>query len=174
MPGPTDNRGMPHSDAASPATRALARAKVKHTLHAYEHDPANHHYGEEGAAQLGFSPEVMFKTLVVKLEGSGVRNPLAIGVVPVSGMLDLKAIASAMGAKKATMADPADAQRATGYIVGGISPLGTKKRLPTCIDSSALSHDTMLVSGGRRGLSVELAPADLIRITGATTASIAG
>ncbi|AXE37430.1 Cys-tRNA(Pro) deacylase [Acidipropionibacterium virtanenii] len=165
---------MPHSDAASPATRALARAKVEHTLHAYEHDPTNHHYGEEGAARLGLPPEVMFKTLVVRLEGSGVPTPLAVGVVPVSGMLDLKAFAAAMGAKRATMADPADAQRATGYIVGGISPLGTRKRLPTCIDSSALDHDTMLVSGGRRGLSVELAPADLIRVIGASTAPIAG
>lgn len=164
---------MPHSDAASPATKALARAKVKHTLHAYDHDPSNRHYGEEGVAQLGFSADVMFKTLVVHLEGSGVRTPLAVAVVPVSGMLDLKAFAAAMGAKKASMAEPDVAQRATGYIVGGISPLGQKKKLPTCVDSSALDHEVMLISGGRRGLSVELAPADLIRVIGATTAAIA-
>lgn len=164
---------MPHSDAASPATRALARAKVPHTLHAYGHDPANHHYGQEGVEQLGFSPDVMFKTLVVHLEGSGVRTPLAVAVVPVSRMLDLKAFASSMGAKKAALAEAADAERATGYIVGGISPLGQKKRLPTCVDASALDHDAMLVSGGRRGLSVELAPADLVRVTGAVTAAIA-
>lgn len=164
---------MPHSDAASPATRALARAKVAHTLHSYDHDPENRHFGQEGAAKLGFDPDLMFKTLVVTLEGGGVRHLLAVAVVPVSHQLDLKAFAAAMGAKKAAMADPSLAERTSGYVVGGISPLGMRRALPTCIDSSALDHPTMLVSGGRRGLSVELAPADLVRVAGARTAAIA-
>lgn len=160
---------MPVSDSASPATRALARAGVHHVLHSYDHDPANHHFGDEGAAKLGFDPQVMLKTLVVELSPSG---RLAVGVVPVSRQLDLKAIASVMGAKKAALADPQQAERATGYVVGGISPLGQKRRLPICIDSDALTHPTVLVSGGRRGLSVELDPADLVAVTGARTADI--
>ncbi|QQY15704.1 Cys-tRNA(Pro) deacylase [Cutibacterium avidum] len=162
---------MPASDSASPATKALAKAKVAHVLHSYDHDPSNHHFGDEGAAKLGFDPDIMLKTLIVELAPSG---KLAVAVVPVSGQLNLKAFASAMGAKKATMADPAASERATGYIVGGISPLGQKKRLPTCIDESVLGQPRVLVSGGRRGLSVELSPSDLVAVTGASTAKIAG
>lgn len=115
---------MPASDSASAATKALAKAKIPHVLHSYDHDPSNHHFGDEGAAKLGFDPSIMLKTLVVELVPSG---KLAVAVVPVSRQLDLKAFASAVGAKKVAMADPAAAERATGYIVGGISPLGQKK-----------------------------------------------
>ncbi|MCQ8207698.1 aminoacyl-tRNA deacylase, partial [Cutibacterium acnes subsp. acnes] len=123
----------------------------------------------EGAAKLGFDPSIMLKTLVVELVPSG---KLAVAVVPVSRQLDLKAFASAVGAKKVAMADPAAAERATGYIVGGISPLGQKKRLPICIDESVLGQPRVLVSGGRRGLSVELSPSNLVTVTGAVTAKI--
>ena len=132
-------------------------------------DRSNHHFGDEGAAKLGFDPSIMLKTLVVELVPSG---KLAVAVVPVSRQLDLKAFASAVGAKKVAMADPAAAERATGYIVGGISPLGQKKRLPICIDESVLGQPRVLVSGGRRGLSVELSPSDLVTVTGAVTAKI--
>ena len=146
---------MPASDSASAATKALAKAKIPHVLHSYDHDPSNHHFGDEGAAKLGFP-----------------SGKLAVAVVPVSRQLDLKAFASAVGAKKVAMADPAAAERATGYIVGGISPLGQKKRLPICIDESVLGQPRVLVSGGRRGLSVELSPSDLVTVTGAVTAKI--
>ena len=135
---------MPASDSASAATKALAKAKIPHVLHSYDHDPSNHHFGDEGAAKLGFDPSIMLKTLVVELVPSG---KLAVAVVPVSRQLDLKAFASAVGAKKVAMADPAAAERATGYIVGGISPLGQKKRLPICIDESVLGQPRVLVSG---------------------------
>lgn len=122
----------------------------------------------EAADVLGMDPAQVFKTLMVDVDGS-----LAVGVVPVSGTLDLKAIAAALGAKKAAMADPAAAQRRTGYVLGGISPLGQRQPSPTVIDASALKLASMLVSGGRRGLDIELAPLDLIRLTGAVTAAIA-
>ncbi|MES7146564.1 Cys-tRNA(Pro) deacylase [Cutibacterium acnes] len=160
---------MPASDSASAATKALAKAKIPHVLHSYDHDPSNHHFGDEGAAKLEFDPSIMLKTLVVELVPSG---KLAVAVVPVSRQLDLKAFASAVGAKKVAMADPAAAERATGYIVGGISPLGQKKRLPICIDESVLGQPRVLVSGGRRGLSVELSPSNLVTVTGAVTAKI--
>lgn len=121
----------------------------------------------EAAEALGIAPEKVFKTLMVEVEGR-----LAVGVVPVSGNLDLKAFAMALGAKKASMADPAAAERRTGYVLGGISPLGQRQSSPTVVDVSALDLGTMLVSGGKRGLDVELAPADLIRLTAAVTAAI--
>mgnify|MGYP001759603577 FL=1 len=124
----------------------------------------------KGVAKLGFDPSIMLKTLVVELAPSG---KLAVAVVPVSYQLDFKAFASAVGAKKVTMAAPETAERATGYIVGGISPLGQKKRLPICIDESVLEQPRVLVSGERRGLSVELSPSDLVTVTGAVTAKIA-
>ncbi|MEV7635959.1 Cys-tRNA(Pro) deacylase [Pseudarthrobacter enclensis] len=151
----------------TPATAALAAAGVSCVLHPYAHDPAAASYGAEAADVLGVDPARVFKTLMVEVEGR-----LAVGIVPVSGTLDLKAFAAAMGAKKAAMADPAAAQRRTGYVLGGISPLGQRQPSPTVLDSSALDLDTIFVSGGRRGLDIELAPADLVRLTGAVTAPI--
>ena len=151
----------------TPATAALAAAGVPFVLHPYTHDPAAASYGAEAAEVLGVDPSRVFKTLMVEVEGR-----LAVGIVPVSGTLDLKAFAAALGAKKAAMADPAAAQRRTGYVLGGISPLGQRLPSPTVLDASALALDTLLVSGGRRGLDTELAPADLVRLTDAVTASI--
>ncbi|MEE2522674.1 Cys-tRNA(Pro) deacylase [Pseudarthrobacter sp. J75] len=155
--------------SGTPATVALTAAGVPFVLHPYAHDPAAESYGLEAAEVLGIDQARVFKTLMVEVDGS-----LAVGVVPVSGNLDLKALAGALGAKKAAMADPAAAQRRTGYVLGGISPLGQRQASPTVVDASALDLETMLVSGGRRGLDIELAPADLIRLTGAVTAPIAG
>jgi Cys-tRNA(Pro)/Cys-tRNA(Cys) deacylase len=148
---------------------ALVRAGVAHTLHHYEHDPASDlGYGLEAAAAIGVDPSRVFKTLCVEADGA-----LAVAIVPVDAMLDLKQLASALGAKKATMADPAVAERATGYVVGGISPIGQRRRLKTVLDASAKGFDVVYVSGGRRGLDVGLAPTDLAAVTGATTALIA-
>lgn len=155
------------SAQGTPATAALAAAGVPFILHPYTHDPAAASYGAEAAAVLGIDPARVFKTLMVEVDGR-----LAVGVVPVSGSLDLKAFAAAMGTKKAVMADPAAAQRRTGYVLGGISPLGQRLPSPTVLDASALGLKTMLVSGGRRGLDIELAPADLLRLTNAVTAAI--
>ncbi len=154
------------ASAATPATVALTRAKVPFTVHEYEHDPANHHFGEETVEVMGVDPRRTFKTLVAELTGG--RVPMACAVVPVSGQLDLKALAQATGAKRAAMADPALAQRVTGYLVGGISPLGQKRQLPVFMDDSALGFPTILVSGGRRGFSVELAAADLAKVLDVT------
>ncbi|PNI07956.1 Cys-tRNA(Pro) deacylase [Arthrobacter sp. AFG7.2] len=151
----------------TPATAALTAAGVPFVLHPYSHDPSATSYGAEAAEVLGIDPSRVFKTLMVEVEGK-----LAVGVVPVSGTLDLKAFAAALGAKKAVMADPAAAQRRSGYVVGGISPLGQRLPSPTVLDSSALGLDTLLVSGGKRGLDIELAPADLVRLTEAVTAPI--
>jgi Cys-tRNA(Pro)/Cys-tRNA(Cys) deacylase len=152
----------------TPATVALSKAKVEFTSHAYDHDPAAKSYGLEAAEALGLAPEQVFKTLLVEVDGK-----LTVGVVPVGKQLDLKAIAAAAGGKKAVMADPAAAERTTGYVVGGISPIGQKRALPTVIDATATDHDTVYVSGGRRGLDIGLAPKDLITITNARTAPIA-
>lgn len=154
--------------AGTPATVALARAGVPFTTHAYEHDPAAPSYGLEAAEVLGLPPDQVFKTLFVEVDGR-----LAVGIVPVSRQLDLKAVAAAVGAKKATMADPSVAERASGYVVGGISPLGQRRTHPTVLDESALAYDTVYVSGGRRGLDIGLAPQDLVRLTAATVASVA-
>jgi Cys-tRNA(Pro)/Cys-tRNA(Cys) deacylase len=159
--------GRKSSAQGTPATAALAAAGVPFVLHPYVHDPTATSYGTEAAEALGLAPEIVFKTLMVDVEGR-----LAVAVVPVSGNLDLKAFAAALGAKKAAMADPAAAQRRTGYVLGGISPLGQRQASPTVIDGSALGLRSMLVSGGRRGLDIELAPADLIRLTSAATANI--
>jgi Cys-tRNA(Pro)/Cys-tRNA(Cys) deacylase len=147
---------------------ALTKAKVAFTTHAYEHDPAAKSYGLEAAEALGLAPEQVFKTLLVEVDGK-----LTVGVVPVGKQLDLKAIAAAAGGKKAVMADPAAAERSTGYVVGGISPIGQKRALPTVVDSTAADHPTVYVSGGRRGLDIGLSPADLIAVTRAGTAAIA-
>lgn len=159
--------GRKSSSQGTPATAALAAAGVPFVLHPYIHDPAAASYGAEAAEALGIDPEKVFKTLMVEVEGR-----LTVGVVPVSGNLDLKAFAAALGAKKASMADPAAAERRTGYVLGGISPLGQRQSSPTVIDGSALALETMLVSGGKRGLDIEVAPADLLRLTGGITAPI--
>lgn len=151
----------------TPATVALSRAGIGFTLHEYDHDPRAASYGLEAAAALGIAPERVFKTLLADVEGR-----LTVAVVPVSGQLDLKALARAVGGGKAVMADVAAAQRATGYVVGGISPIGQKRQLPTVVDESALTQPTVFVSAGRRGLDLELAPADLVRITEAITARV--
>ena len=151
----------------TPATVALTRAGVPFTLHPYEHDPRAESFGLEAAEALGVPPERVFKTLLA--EAGGV---LVVGIVPVTGQLDLKALARAVGASKATMADPVAAERSTGYVVGGISPVGQKRALSTVLDDSALGQETVFVSGGRRGLDLELTPADLVRATRATTAPI--
>ena len=156
-----------NASQGTPATAALAAAGVPFVLHPYTHDPSAASYGSEAAEALGIDPSRVFKTLMVEVEGK-----LAVGIVPVSGTLDLKAFAAALGAKKAAMADPAAAQRRTGYVLGGISPLGQRLPSPTVLDSSAVGLRTLLVSGGKRGLDIELAPADLIRLTQAVTAPI--
>lgn len=152
----------------TPATALLAKQKVAHHLHAYDHDPRAESYGLEAVEALGLDRARVFKTLVAEVDGR-----LVVGVVPVTGQLDLKALAAAAGGKKAKMADPAAAQRATGYVLGGISPLGHRSRLPVVIDASASTFETVFCSAGRRGLEVEVAPGDLIRLTGAVVASIA-
>ncbi|NLG23623.1 MAG: Cys-tRNA(Pro) deacylase, partial [Actinomycetales bacterium] len=156
------------SKGGTPATVALERAGVAFVARSYDHDPSADSYGLEAAEALGVPPERVFKTLLVDT-GSG----LAVGIVPVDRLLDLKAIASALGAKKATMADPKVAERSTGYVVGGISPLGQRKALPTVLDATARDFETILVSGGKRGFDLELAPADLAALTRAIFADIA-
>ncbi|WP_406288538.1 Cys-tRNA(Pro) deacylase [Streptomyces sp. NBC_00209] len=151
----------------TPATVALTAAGTAFTVHAYEHDPASPSYGEEAAQALGVSPDRVFKTLIADVDGR-----LTVAVVPVAGSLDLKALAAAAGGKRATMADPAAAERTTGYVRGGISPLGQRKRLPTVLDASSRTHPTICVSAGRRGLEVELSPEDLAALTGAVFADI--
>ena len=155
----------------TPATVALTRACVPHELHPYEHgssQPGGHAaYGLEAVAALGLDAGQVFKTLVARVDGR-----LVVAVVPVSGALDLKALAAAVGAKKAEMADPADAERATGYVVGGISPLGHRSRLDVVVDESATGLDRVWVSAGRRGLQVSLAPADLVAVSAARVAPI--
>jgi Cys-tRNA(Pro)/Cys-tRNA(Cys) deacylase len=152
----------------TPAINAAKQAKVTFQVHEYAHDPKAESYGEEAAEKLGLPLERVFKTLVVSLDGKA----LAVAVVPVSGMLDMKQCAAALGAKKCDMAERKDAERSTGYVLGGISPLWQKKRLRTVIDASAEGFDTVFVSAGRRGLEIELAPADLVRLTGGVFAVV--
>lgn len=156
------------SGKATPATLLLSSEGVPHAVHTYEPPHEGASYGEAVAAALGVEPERMLKTLLAAVDGR-----LSCGVVPVGGELDLKALAGALGGKRAAMAEPAVAERSSGYVVGGISPLGQRTRLPTVVDETVELFDTVVVSGGRRGLSVELAPADLIRLTGALVADIA-
>ena len=146
---------------------ALARAGIPFTVHEYDHDPRHESYGREASEALGVSPDRVFKTLIAEVDGA-----LVTGVVPVEGELDLKALAAASGGKKAVMAQVAAAERATGYVAGGISPVGQRKRLPVVVDSSAMRFGTVFCSGGRRGLEIELAPADLVRAAGAKVAGI--
>jgi Cys-tRNA(Pro)/Cys-tRNA(Cys) deacylase len=152
----------------TPATALLAKQQVPHQVHEYAHDPRSASYGSEASELLGLPAARVFKTLVAEVDGA-----LTVGVVPVAGQLDLKALAAAAGGKKAKMADVAAAERATGYVAGGISPLGHRKRLPVVLDSSVNDHETIFCSAGRRGLEIELAPADLARLANATVAPIA-
>lgn len=145
----------------TPALDLLKKARAEHRVHSYEHDPKSASYGLEAAEKLGIDPVQVFKTLLASSE----KGELLVAVVPVVGTLDLKALAHAAGVKKCEMADPAAAQRATGYLVGGISPLGQKKRLRTFIDQSAQQFATIHVSAGRRGLEIELAAAVLAEHT---------
>ena len=154
--------------ASTPATVALKAAAIPFTEHAYEHDPANRNFGEEAATVLGIGPDQVFKTLMVDVDGS-----LTVAIVPVTGKLDLGALAAAVSGKRATMADPAVAERKTGYLVGGISPIGQKTSLPTVLDETAELFDTVFVSGGKRGFDIELSPSDLIAVTSAIVAAIA-
>ncbi|MCK7550610.1 MULTISPECIES: Cys-tRNA(Pro) deacylase [Marinobacter] len=147
----------------TPAINAARNASIDYTLHEYPHDPGSASYGHEAADKLGVAPDRVFKTLVVAIDG----RELAVGVVPVSAMLNLKQIARAAHGKKAAMADKQHVQRSTGYVLGGVSPLGQKKPLKTFIDHSAEQFDTVFVSAGRRGLEIELSPRDLARLTGA-------
>jgi Cys-tRNA(Pro)/Cys-tRNA(Cys) deacylase len=147
---------------------ALRAAGVAHTLHEYAHDPRSDSFGLEAAAELGLDPDRVYKTLMANADGR-----LVVAVVPVSGRLDLKALARAVGASKAAMADVREAERATGYVAGGISPFGQKKQHPTVVDETVELWDTVYVSGGRRGLDVEIAPADLVEVTGAIVADVA-
>lgn len=158
---------MAKQKSGTPATTALDRAGIPYQLHPYEHADAETHFGDEAAAKLGVDPAVIFKTLVVDT-GSG----LAVAVVPVAGQLDLKAMAGALSVKKVAMADPAVASRSSGYVVGGISPVGQRTALPTVIDDSVVALESVMVSAGRRGLQVSLAPADLVAVTGARLAAI--
>ena len=152
------------SRQGTPATIALDLAGVPYTVHPYDHDPRAASFGLEAAAELGVDPARVFKTLLASLDGT-----LVVGIVPVSGQLDLKALARALGGSKAAMADVADAERVTGYVAGGIAPIGQKRRLRTVLDATALDHPTIYVSGGRRGLDLEIDPADLVAITEAMT-----
>ncbi|MEU8077524.1 Cys-tRNA(Pro) deacylase [Catellatospora citrea] len=152
----------------TPATALLTKQKVKHTLHPYEVSPDSPNYGALVADAIGADPARVFKTLVTEVDGA-----LTVAVVPVTGEIDLKALAAAAGGKKAAMADRDLAEKTTGYVRGGISPLGQRKRLPTVIDQSALDADLIYVSAGKRGLQLRLAPTDLVRLTSATLAPIA-
>jgi len=153
---------------STPATVALRAAGITFIEHTYDHDPANRNFGDEAASALDLDPDRVFKTLMVDVDGA-----LAVAIVPVTGKLDLGAFAAATGGKRAVLADPAIAERRTGYVVGGISPIGQKSAHPTVLDETAELYDTVFVSGGRRGFDIELAPADLVAATGATIAAIA-
>jgi Cys-tRNA(Pro)/Cys-tRNA(Cys) deacylase len=155
------------SAGGTPATLALTRAGITFTLHEYAHDPRATSYGSEAAEALGLDPDRVFKTLLAEVDGN-----LVVAVVPVGGWLDLKALARAFGGRKAAMADPKDAERSTGYVVGGIAPVGQRRRLPTVVDESAAAYDVVYVSAGRRGLDLGIAPADLVAVTGAITAGV--
>jgi len=158
---------------STPATVALRAAGIAFTERSYLHDPAVTDFGREAADALGVEPDRVFKTLLALVEGGSVDGRLVVGIVPVTGKLDLKSLAGAVGGKKATMADATLAERRTGYVVGGISPIGQKTAHPTVLDETAQLWDTVFVSGGRRGFDLELTPGDLVRATSAIVADIA-
>ena len=159
------------SATATPATQVASAAGVAYTLHSYNHDPGVVSYGLEAAERMGVSPKRVAKTLVASVTRNN-RPELVVGIVPVDGQLDLKALAAVVGSKRAEMAPPSDVERSTGYVLGGVSPLGQRKKLSTVIDSSLLLHDTVFVSAGRRGLEIELSPHDLATVASATVAAI--
>jgi len=152
----------------TPGINVAKKAKIVHKVHEYVHDSSGESYGLEASEKLGVHKDRVFKTLVVSFD----KKELAVGVIPVSSMLSMKLIAKATGAKKATMADQSDVERSTGYVLGGVSPLGQKKRLKTIIDSSAKNHSTVYVSAGRRGLEIELSPIDLVKLVNGCLARI--
>ncbi len=149
------------------ATDQLTRLGIRHVLHRYAHDPRHPSYGQEASEALGVPADRVFKTLIADVDGQ-----LTVAVVPVAGSLDLKALAAAVGGKKAAMAAPATAEKASGYVTGGIAPVGLRRPLPVVLDETALGHGTVFCSAGQRGLQIELAPADLVAATGASTAPI--
>lgn len=159
---------MGKGDQGTPATVMLTRAGIAFTTHAYDHDPRHPNYGEEAATALGLTTGEVFKTLLAMVD----RSPV-VAVVPVAGTLDLKALAAVAGGRRAEMCEPATAQRLTGYVLGGISPIGQKRALPTYVDESARQLERIYVSGGRRGLDLALRPADLVAATAGTFARIA-
>ena len=152
----------------TPGINVAKKAKITHKVHEYAHDSSSESYGLEAAEKLGVPEGRVFKTLVVSFD----NKELAVGVIPVSSMLSMKLIAKAAGAKKAKMAEPSEVERSTGYVLGGVSPLGQKKRLKTIIDSSAKHHSTIYISAGRRGLEIELSPEDLIKLVNGDLAEI--
>lgn len=160
--------GRREASTGTPATALLAKLGIAYRTFSYVHDPSAEHYGMEAAEKLSADPDRVFKTLMVD-----VGSQLAVAVIPVSRTLNLKAMGAACGSKRAVMADRAAAERRTGYVVGGISPLGQRHRSPLVLDESALAYEAILISGGRRGLEIELAPADLLAATGGTTAALA-
>jgi len=153
----------------TPGINAAKKSNVPHKIHQYSHDESSDSYGLEAAEKMGVPKEQVFKTLVVILD----NKELVVGVIPVDSMLNMKLIAKAAGAKKAAMAKPVDVERSTGYVLGGVSPLGQKKRLKTFIDSPAQNFSTIYVSAGRRGLEIELNPSDLITLAAGTYVKIA-
>jgi len=150
------------------ATQQLAKLGISHTVHRYDHDPRHPSYGQEASDALGVPPDRVFKTLIADVDGE-----LTVAVVPVGGSLDLKALATVVGGKKAAMAEAAQAEKASGYVTGGIAPVGLRRPLPVVVDETALRHVTVFCSAGQRGLEIELAPADLVTAAGARTAPIA-
>lgn len=153
--------------AATKAMVALQKAQIPFAVHEYKHDPDSTAFGDEAAQALRVDPDRVFKTLLTDADGE-----LVVACVPVSAQLSLKALAAAVGAKKATMADPKRAEKTTGYVLGGISPLGQRKPLPTILDASAVEHSTIFISGGRRGVDIEIKPDHLITATQARTAPL--
>ena len=152
----------------TPAIKLLKKQKIPHTIHEYKHDSNAYSYGEEAAQKMGVDPKRVFKTLVVQSD-----KMMAVGIVPVTSTLNLKSMAKALGVKKVTMADPKNVENTTGYILGGVSPLGQKKRLKTVIDQSAFEFESIFVSAGKRGLEVEVVPKDLEKLLQADKAKIA-
>lgn len=153
---------------STPAVTQLTEAATAFCLHEYDHFPGAESFGMEAARELGVAPGRVFKTLLVKVDGG-----LGVAILPVDRRLDLKAAAAALEGKKAALADPQAAQRATGYVLGGISPFGQRRRFPTVLDKTAVEHETIFVSGGKRGLDIELTPTDLLTVLDATIAELA-
>ncbi len=153
----------------TPAINAVKKQKIPHSVHQYEHDPSHSSYGEEAAEKMGVSASQVFKTLVLSLD----NQSLVVAIIPVSAMLSMKQVAKVFSVKKALMADVADVERSTGYVLGGVSPLGQKKRLKTVLDESAKAYDTIYVSAGRRGLELSLSPNDLCQLLNARYETIA-